>query len=373
MKYIVWELALSEKYKKRKSSHYREFFLPEVDGHQVSVRLVGAYDQDALQAAQSLEDVGRLINQEKPVLLHWTGGPGLATPDGITRAINTRHFNLFLISYRGTVNSMPLGKTEHNTTQHIVDDGKRLLKTLGVRDFYMSGFCFGTVVATVMAAQMHDQCKGLGLFFPYTSSQLDDGWLFDSVRHYDDRAKSMWEKMSEFASFSGEQSAHISIINAFARAVENGDQKAMRSYGLYQGLITGCIAVPDGVDINNGLEKWNMTENQQIQTKMELHYAKNEYFLGRDGVIPYMKDLQDIPLHIVYSTKNKSFHPDSIQIWKDNCPHANIVDTGSEEHHMLDTHNHSFANAMFDFLEDVSLNREINFVPPPVSPPEMHL
>lgn len=363
---------MSGKYKKRKSHHYREFFLPERDGHQVSVRLVGPYDQDALQAAQSLEDVGKLIDPKKPVLLHWTGGPGLATPDGITRAINTRHFNLFLISYRGTVNSKPLGKTEHNTTQHIVNDGKLLLETLGVRDFYMSGFCFGTVVATVMASQMRDQCKGLGLFFPYTSSRLDDGWLFDGIRHHDDRAKAMWDKMSVCASFSDAQLPHLSIINAFARAVESGDQMAMRSYGLYQGSITGCIRVPDGFDINNGLEKWDMTEDLQIQTKMELHYAKNEYFLGQDGVIPLMKDLQNIPLHVVYSTQNKSFHPDSIQIWKDNCPHAHFVDTQSEEHHMLDLCNHVFANEMFGFLEDVSLKEGSCFVPPPASPPEMH-
>src|SRR5690349_19325769 len=114
---------MGDKFKERDPKHYRAFQLPEQDGHRVGVKLVGPFDQPSLEAVTRLEDMGAILDPEKPVLLHWTGGPGLATPSGITRVINTRHFHLLLMSYRGTVESYPHGLTENNTTQHLVDDG----------------------------------------------------------------------------------------------------------------------------------------------------------------------------------------------------------------------------------------------------------
>lgn len=346
---------MSDEYKERKSQHYRTFHLPEKNGHQVGIRLVGPIDQESLLAAKSLEDVGKLLDPQKPVLLHWTGGPGLATPSGITRVINTRHFNLLLVSYRGTVDSLPHGRTEYNTTQDIIDDGKRVLEALNINNFYMSGFCFGTLISTVMASQMNDRCKGLGLFFPYTSSALDDKWLFEDVRNANLETGKLWQKLNDKAALPPQKQNHIFLIDSYRRAVENNDLSATKLYAFYQGSITGCIKIPEGISIDSGYEDISLSQDQKNQVSMELHYAAQSYFLGENGVIPHMPALQNIPMHIVYSSQNKSFHPNSIDIWKDNCPKASYVDTMLPQHHLLDSNgNRKFAKKMFDFLESLS-------------------
>lgn len=339
--------------KERRSHHFKTFVLPEEKGHQVAVKAVGPFDQSSLESACSLEDLKNIMVLEKPVLLHWTGGPGLAVPTGITRVVNTRHFHLLQVNYRGTVESKPTGKTEYNTTQDLIADGIRLLDALEIDRFYMSGFCFGTLIATVMAAQMPERCKGLGLFFPYTSSQLDDQWLFDDVQHIDSEKSKLWRSFSAKAG-TQKGAGYISLLDHYADAIEGGDIEAIKKYAIYQSAITGCINLPESTDIDNGLGELNLTRDQENQVSMELHYARNQYFLGSQGVVPYLPNLQNVPTHIVYSSKNASFHPDSINLWKQNLKTAQYRDTGSMQHHMLDNDHKPFARQMFAFLEDLS-------------------
>jgi proline iminopeptidase len=294
-----------------------------------------------------------------------TDGPGLPVAKGITRVVDTRHFHLLQIHYRGTVNSTPRQCIENNTTSHLVNDGMRLLDILGVWDFYQSGFCFGTLVATAMAAEMPERCKGMGLFFPYTSSALDDQWLFDGVKNKNALRANLWDTFSRHAEIPLSGASYLDLLDAYYRAVHAGDKAKAQAYAIYQGDITGCLCLSEAQCANEN----PLSVDQHTQVAMELHYAANKYFMGDDGVIPLMSNLSSIPMHIIYSTENDSFHPGSIHVWKETLPHATFVDTLSHEHHMLSESNKPLANEMFNWLKTVSEEEKLQPQPSPSDVP----
>ncbi len=117
------------------------------------------------------------------VLLH--GGPGSGTAPRHRQFFDPTYYRIILFDQRDAGRSTPLGETNANTTQLLVDDMERLREMLGVVRWVVFGGSWGSTLALAYA-QAHPQCcRALVLrgIFLCTPAEIDwfmhgMGWFF---------------------------------------------------------------------------------------------------------------------------------------------------------------------------------------------------
>ncbi len=121
------------------------------------------------------EDCGR---RDGLALVFLHGGPGSGCSPDHRRLFDPNRYRVILFDQRGAGRSLPAGKIEFNTAQHLVHDLERLRNHFGIRRWVVCGGSWGAALA-LMYAQAHPQrVLALILRGVFLARDRDITWFF---------------------------------------------------------------------------------------------------------------------------------------------------------------------------------------------------
>ncbi|AEF99181.1 prolyl aminopeptidase [Methylomonas methanica] len=223
------------------------------------------------------------------VFLH--GGPCSGTKPDHRRFFDPERYHIILLDQRGCGQSLPFGELAGNTTQDLIDDMERIRIRLRIEQWLLFGGSWGGTLALLYAQQFPARVSGMVLRGVFLARQADMRWfLQDGVnRIYPQR----WQDMLDAL---GENGADGQVMVKLCEAVFGGDQAQAERAALHWQLWSGQVALGlafDGV----GLQ---VDKRAVEQVRMELHYARNHYFIAENQILQNCVLLQDIPTIIIH-------------------------------------------------------------------------
>ena len=223
------------------------------------------------------------------VVLH--GGPGSGCTPMQRRFFDPDIYRIVLFDQRGCKRSLPLGCTNENTTQHLIQDIEALRIHLGIPRWMVFGGSWGSTLALAYA-QTHPEAiselvlRGIFLCRPH---ELE--WFFYEVRHFFPEA---WNKFAEFLPVNERND----IFSAYWGRIFSDDVTlalaAATCWSNFEAEIMSLLPTTPNAP-SSELEAAAVIGRARVQ----LHYLSNNGFINGDDILARIDAIRHIPTKII--------------------------------------------------------------------------
>ncbi len=252
---------------------FQTFFLATNSVHQVYVELSGN------------------PNGIPVIFLH--GGPCSGTKPDHRRFFNPEQYQIILFDQRGSGQSTPFGELNANTTQDLVNDMEAIRHKLAIEKWLVFGGSWGAALALVYAAQHPTVVLGLVLRAVFLARQRDLDWYAKdgANRIYPEQ----WQRL--IASLPEPSTDLLATLCQ----IFWGDDDALKAQVAKPWLTWGALTA-----LGNDYQPKELELNERsfLQIRMELHYAKQRYFLTENQLLQSCRHLQNIPAIIIHGRQD---------------------------------------------------------------------
>ncbi|MEO0410529.1 MAG: alpha/beta fold hydrolase [Pseudomonadota bacterium] len=287
---------------------FERFSLPVGDGHTLNVELSGKGDGVPI------------------VFCH--GGPGGLIGDHVRCYGDPDKVLLVQIDQRGCGRSTPLGETQANTLDHLVEDMEKVRAHLSLERWTVAGGSWGVTLA-IRYGQLHpDRTAGLILRGGFLGDASGFEW-FDKTMHH-----IFPDAFEIFANATG-CGQDESIYDATEKHVLGDDLEKARQAALALTLYEErCASLDPPENLDDAFDADECLNGIRIA----LHYRKHQAFLPPNGILGDMNILADTPGILVHgrydivcpfgnAVKLKRVWPQADLVL---CPHAGHLGTEPE-------------------------------------------
>ena len=150
------------------------------------------------------------------IFLH--GGPGSGCNPAQRRFFDPAYYRIILLDQRGCGRSLPLGETEENDTDALIDDLEQLRTTLGITQWLVFGGSWGSSLALTYAIAHPARVSGLILRGIFLSRQRELDWFLGGSLHFYPEA---WHKLCDYLPAQERQD----VLQAYGRRIFSDDRK----------------------------------------------------------------------------------------------------------------------------------------------------
>lgn len=221
------------------------------------------------------------------------GGPGSGCKDDHRRYFNPERYRIILFDQRGCGRSVPNGEIRGNTTGDILDDIEAIRQTLGIERWLLFGGSWGATLALLYAERFPRRVSGMVLRGIFLARQCDIDWFMKSGvnRLFPD----YWE---EFIGLFSEDERE-DLPSALHQRVFCGSAETQlataRAWALWAGRV-----VTHTITDNYLLDETDNDETLINRGKIEIHYAKNGYFIAENEILERLSEIPDVPITIIH-------------------------------------------------------------------------
>ena len=225
------------------------------------------------------------------VFLH--GGPCSGTKPQHRCFFNPELYHIILFDQRGCGLSQPFGELEGNNTQNLIADMECIRQQLKIEQWLLFSGSWGSTLALLYAQQFKQYVSGIIVRGVFLARQQDLEWFADkgANRLYPEQWQILLDSLPVDA--DKEQPMH----SVFATLWGN-DEMAVRR--VTRAWMQWSSQVALGAFYDQSRQAEHITQTMVDQVKMELHYARNRYFINENQVLDGCVELQDIPMTIVH-------------------------------------------------------------------------
>ena len=282
------------------------------------------YPEIGARAVYQLERDGHTVYFEETgnasgipvVFLH--GGPGTGCNENHRRYFNPDQYRIILLDQRGCRRSGPAGRVRHNTTQDILADIDAIRVRLDIAQWVLFGGSWGATLALLYAERYPAAVSGLVSRGAFLARQCDFDWFAKSG--VNQIFPDYWAEFT--ALFSGPEKQDL--LNALYKRVFSSAKDtrlaAARAWSLWAGRIVTHNIMDDYV--LPGAEE----ERLLNQVRIEMHYAKNKYFIAENQILADIARVPDIPIRIIHGRGDLTCLPESS--W---AIHRALAESGKSE------------------------------------------
>jgi len=250
------------------------------------------------------------------IFLH--GGPGTGCNENHRRYFNPDKYRIIIFDQRGCNRSKPNGCVENNSTQDILDDIEFIRNNLNIKKLILFGGSWGATLALLYAEQYPQHVSGIILRGTFLARQCDFEWFaHDGVsRIFPD----YWQEyLSNF-----DEDEMDERLKALHRSVFSDNKEiqlqAARAWALWAGRV-----VTHSLDLKDEYTLEEDDEKLINEVKIEMHYAKNRYFIEENQILGNISKIPDVPITIIHGRKDLTCLPESSWLVHQSLPGSNYV------------------------------------------------
>lgn len=249
------------------------------------------------------------------IFLH--GGPGSGCNENHRRYFNPDIYRIILFDQRGCNRSIPKGLIEHNTTQNILNDIEAIRKQLNIEKCLLFGGSWGATLALLYAEQHPQHVSGIILRGTFLARQVDFDWFAKSGVN-----KIFPDYWEEFMSYFIDEEKNYPITTLYDRIFskdKNIQLEAAKVWALWAGRVVTHSLVDEYIlDIED--------EDKIInEVKIEMHYAKNRYFIKENQILENISKVPDVPIMIIHGRKDLTCLPEASWSLHKVLPRSSLV------------------------------------------------
>lgn len=252
---------------------YQSFFLATGSVHSVYVEISGNADGVPV------------------IFLH--GGPCSGTRPDHRRFFDPKKYRIILFDQRGCGQSLPFGELADNTTQDLIDDMEGIRQQLQIERWQLFGGSWGGALALLYAQQFPHRVSAMVIRGVFLARQQDMDWFakFGANQLYPECWRQVLDAIAE--------QDWGDVVSGFCNALWGSDElariraaKAWEAWGAQVAL--GKDYQPGANDEPARVQSW------VLQARMELHYARNRYFIAENQILNRCAMITDIPTVIIH-------------------------------------------------------------------------
>lgn len=235
------------------------------------------------------------------IFLH--GGPGSGCNENHRRYFDPDKYRIILIDQRGCNRSKPNGYIENNTTQLILDDIEAIRRELDIDKWILFGGSWGATLALLYAERYPQNISGIILRGTFLARQCDFDWFAKSGvnKIFPD----YWEEF--ISNFTDSEKGNL--LESLHERVFSDDKQtqleAAKAWSLWAGRVVTHSFIDEYV-----LDESNR-DKLVNEVKIEMHYAKNKYFITENQILENITKVPDVPIIVIHGRKDLTCLPES--------------------------------------------------------------
>jgi len=221
------------------------------------------------------------------IFLH--GGPGSGCNPSQRRFFDPDFYRIILFDQRGCGRSLPLGETQHNTTQDLIADMELIRTQLNISQWLVFGGSWGSTLALAYALAHQAHVSGLILRGIFLSRAEEIEWFLHDARQF------YPENWQQLVSFLPEQE-QSNLLEAYASRIFNSDPAiaapAAKQWNTYESsILTLLPRAPSDNAVSDQIEI--------ARARVQIHYIKHLCFVDGHAILQKAERLNSLPIHIV--------------------------------------------------------------------------
>lgn len=240
------------------------------------------------------------------VFLH--GGPGSGCHDGHHRYTDPTRYRAVLFDQRGCGLSTPKGELAGNHTAALVEDIERLRVHLGIERWVVHGGSWGAVLAIEYAKRYRERVIALLLRGSFLARDEDLRWFAAP----EGVARELPEAHARLCAALGLSADSDPLPELYRRVLD--EQRAVEAtLAAWNDWECAVMGLPGGGAVNVSAKR------------IHLHYCRNGFFLGEDGVLDGLEKLAGIPCTLVHGDADRVCRYNGAQLLKTRLPGSKLV------------------------------------------------
>jgi len=235
-------------------------------------------------------------NPEGIPVLFLHGGPCSGTKPDHRCFFDPARYRIVLFDQRGCGQSLPFGALDGNTTPDLLDDIERLRQALGVERWLLFGGSWGATLALLYAQRHAERVLGLVLRGVFLARACDLSWFTDqgAGRIYPEQ----WDKLMAALP----QACQHDVIRGIHTVLEGRDDVARLRAAKEWLAWNGQVALGEAFNPDQAYDKPAHVLVQQV--RMELHYARHQYFIEENQILRDCPLIQHLPTVIIHGRRD---------------------------------------------------------------------
>ena len=249
------------------------------------------------------------------VFLH--GGPCSGCKPDHRRFFDPNYYHIILLDQRGCGRSLPFGELENNTLPDLINDLERIRQRLQLEKWVLFGGSWGATLALAYAEKHVERVNSLILRGSFLARFQDMNWFLgqNSVALI---YPEIWQQLHDSILIEHRTD---NLFLDLCSALWGKDELAIRRVTKAWQAWGGQVALGNLYQHND----FHITDHDIKQVKMELHYAKNGYFLVENQLLENAAILQNVPTTIIHGRHDLVCPIEAAWKLHKLLPHANFV------------------------------------------------
>ncbi len=230
------------------------------------------------------------------VVLH--GGPGSGSSPLLRRGFDLTHYRVISIDQRGAGASTPRGGLDHNTTDDLLDDLRRVRELLGIAQWLVVGGSWGATLAIAHAAAEPHAVRALVLRSAFLGRRADIDWFFQGAAAEQPQA---WQHFAQVAP-PAERGA---LLPWLSRTLRDGtpaqQQQAALAWWQWEQALAGTAATPPPPRDNMPALIDRLIDRYRVQS----HYLAHDCFLNTRPLLDRCADVPRVPIWLIHGRADR--------------------------------------------------------------------
>jgi proline iminopeptidase len=226
------------------------------------------------------------------------GGPGSGCNPKQARLFNPDGFRLIQLDQRGCGQSRPLGGIQENHIDALLDDMEALRRHLAIDRWLIYGGSWGGTLALEYAKRNTETVLALVLRAPFLARREDLEWFAAPTGVAQEFPEAYTRLHEQLDCAVGEDLVEQLHLCLCTEAVPNQAYRAALAWDTWEATVMGLSMPPQDSD--------DIQRRARISRKrIFAHYCHNQFFLGDQGVLPGIGQLNGLTATIVHGVQDR--------------------------------------------------------------------
>ncbi len=244
-------------------------------------------------------------------IIFFHGGPGSGCNENHRRYFNPDKYRIIIFDQRACNRSKPNGCVEHNSTQDILNDVELIRNKLNIKKLLLFGGSWGATLALLYAEKFPQNVSGIILRGTFLARQCDFDWFIsEKLNSVHSIFPDYWnEYINSFEEHDNAYRLDGLHEKIFSNSYET-QLKAAKAWSLWAGrVVTHSLHLDEAyqLDLNDKEDELKLIN----EVRIEMHYAKNYYFINKNQILDNISEIPDIPVTIIHGRKDLTCLPES--------------------------------------------------------------